>query len=276
MRYMDLGSAKAKKTAVLLHGKNFGGFYWERIAKSLQAKGYRVVIPDQIGFGKSSKPAAYQYSFYNLSYNTFSLLDHLGIQDFILVGHSMGGMLATHMALADASRVRKLILINPIGLEPYGQYAQQKDPEFFFALEMNKSVEDYRSYQKKNYYDGNWQPAYEKLIKPFIGWRNGPDWPLVAWNNALTYLPIFAEDITAQLPRLAVETVLIIGTRDRTGPGRGWLKPGVTRKLGQYQVLGDKACQLIPKCRLHELKGLGHMPQFEDYPRFAAKFNPEF
>ena len=62
MRYMDVGEQSSEKVIVLLHGKNFSGYYWERIAKDLVEKGYRVIIPDQIGFGKSSKPKAYQYS----------------------------------------------------------------------------------------------------------------------------------------------------------------------------------------------------------------------
>jgi pimeloyl-ACP methyl ester carboxylesterase len=54
---MDVGPRLTSKGAVvLLHGKNFAGFYWERIAHDLIQKGYRVIIPDQIGFGKSSKP----------------------------------------------------------------------------------------------------------------------------------------------------------------------------------------------------------------------------
>ena len=99
MAYMDLKPEKVKKdkVVVLLHGKNFAGYYFERMANDLVDAGYRVIIPDQIGFGKSTKVRAYQFSFYQLSYNTKSLLDSLGIEKFDLVGHSMGGMLATHM-----------------------------------------------------------------------------------------------------------------------------------------------------------------------------------
>jgi len=46
-----------------LHGKNFSGAYWQDTMTALLAEGYRVVAPDQIGFGKSSKPAHFQYSF---------------------------------------------------------------------------------------------------------------------------------------------------------------------------------------------------------------------
>lgn len=74
MRYMDIGEKDAQKVIVLLHGKNFSGYYWERVAKDLLKKNYRVIIPDQIGFGKSSKPDYYQYSFGQLGSSLFKKL----------------------------------------------------------------------------------------------------------------------------------------------------------------------------------------------------------
>ena len=52
----------------------------------------------------------------------------------------------------------------------------------------------------------------------------GDDWKIVAWNNALTYGPIFSENIVDRFSQINNETVFIIGTRDKTGSGRGWLK----------------------------------------------------
>jgi pimeloyl-ACP methyl ester carboxylesterase len=53
-------------------------------------KGYRVIMPNQVGFGKSTKPAYYQYSFVQLALNTPSLLSSLKIDHYKAVGHSMG------------------------------------------------------------------------------------------------------------------------------------------------------------------------------------------
>lgn len=90
MRYMDVGDKDSTNVIVLLHGKNFSGFYWEQLARLLMDKGYRVIIPDQVGFGKSTKPAYYQYSFSQLALNTQSLLNSLKINHYKVVGHSMG------------------------------------------------------------------------------------------------------------------------------------------------------------------------------------------
>jgi pimeloyl-ACP methyl ester carboxylesterase len=58
MAYMDVAPAATPngKTVVLLHGKSFSGDYWAHTIATLTGQGYRVIAPDQIGFGKSSKP----------------------------------------------------------------------------------------------------------------------------------------------------------------------------------------------------------------------------
>jgi pimeloyl-ACP methyl ester carboxylesterase len=121
MGYMDIaatGSANGR-VAVLLHGKNFCAATWEDSIKALSAAGYRVMVPDHIGFFTSSKPANYQYSFQQLSLNTHALLDKLGIDKAAVIGHSTGGMLATRYALLYLRQTEKLVLVNPIGLEDW-------------------------------------------------------------------------------------------------------------------------------------------------------------
>jgi pimeloyl-ACP methyl ester carboxylesterase len=272
MRYMDIGEKDAQDVTVLLHGKNFSGYYWERVAKDLLKINHRVIIPDQIGFGKSSKPDYYQYSFGQLALNTKLLVDNLNITNFNLVGHSMGGMIATIFAANYPKLVNKLVLINPIGLEDYGRYVEFKDVNFFYKRELAKTTDKARNYQKKNYYDGKWSSEYEKLLVPLKGMLAGKDWNIVAWNNALTYGPIFSENVVDRFSQVTSKTFLIIGTRDKTGPGRGWLKEGVTVKLGDYKKLGRNANNLIKGSTLIELDGLGHMPQYENYAVFIKAF----
>jgi pimeloyl-ACP methyl ester carboxylesterase len=79
MAYMDVAPAQPNgRTVVLLHGRNFPSSYWAPVIKTLSDAGYRVVVPDQIGFGKSSKPLA-DLHFDTLARNTIALLDHLGV-----------------------------------------------------------------------------------------------------------------------------------------------------------------------------------------------------
>ena len=70
MAYMDVPPAKPNgKTVLLLHGKNFNGYYWKDVITFLNQKGFRVVVPDQVGWGLSDKPNIH-YSFHLLASNT--------------------------------------------------------------------------------------------------------------------------------------------------------------------------------------------------------------
>lgn len=57
MAYMDVKPAKANgETVILFHGKNFNGFYWKGVIPFLTEAGYRVIIPDQVGWGNPQNP----------------------------------------------------------------------------------------------------------------------------------------------------------------------------------------------------------------------------
>ncbi|MFX9664923.1 alpha/beta fold hydrolase, partial [Acinetobacter baumannii] len=96
---------------------------------------------DQIGFGKSSKPVHYQYSFPTLARHTRALMASLGIERSIVVGHSMGGMLASRFALMYPQAVQHLVLVNPIGLENYLKYVEHKDTDFFYGVEQKQTAD---------------------------------------------------------------------------------------------------------------------------------------
>lgn len=101
MAYMDVRPTGAPngRTVVMLHGKNFCAATWEPTIPALSAAGYRVIAIDQVGFCKSSKPVSYQFSFQQLAANTRALVRSLGVDRFILVGHSTGGMLGVRYSL---------------------------------------------------------------------------------------------------------------------------------------------------------------------------------
>src|SRR5262249_33863373 len=165
MAYMDVAAPQPNgHTVILLHGKNFPASTWEPTIRFLTARGYRVIAPDQIGFGKSSKPARYQYSFHQLAPNTRAVLDAAGVTKVSVVGHSMGGMLATRFALMFPDRVEKLVLVNPIGLEDWKTVVPYRSIDQWFEQEKKATPESVREYQRTSYYGGTWKPEYEPLI----------------------------------------------------------------------------------------------------------------
>src|SRR6266540_7268983 len=115
--YMDVAPSGQPNghTIVLLHGNNFAGFYFGGPIDALRKEGFRVVVPDQIGYGRSSKPII-PYNFHDMARNTRLILQNLKIDRVMVVGHSMGGMLAARFATQYPDMVERLVLYNPIGL----------------------------------------------------------------------------------------------------------------------------------------------------------------
>jgi pimeloyl-ACP methyl ester carboxylesterase len=276
MAYMDVPADKPNgHVVVLLHGKNFTASYWEPTIRFLTARGYRVIAPDQIGFGKSSKPSAYQYSFQQLAENTRFVLDGAGVKTVNVVGHSMGGMLATRLALMHPERVEKLVLVNPIGLEDWKAVVPYRSIDQWYEQEKKATADSVRAYQRTSYYDGKWTPEYERLIEIAAGVTQHPDYPKVAWASALTADMIFTQPVVYEFPLVKVPTLLVIGQRDRTALGRAWAPKDVAAKLGDYPALGRKAAAAIPGAKLLEIPGVGHLPQveaFEVYSRALVEF----
>src|SRR6187402_1054792 len=117
MAYMDVapvGTANGH-TVMIFHGNNFAGFYFGNMIDALRKEGFRVIVPDQIGYGRSSKPII-PYSFNDMARNTRAILQSLKIERVMVVGHSMGGMLATRFATQYPAVTERLVLYNPIGL----------------------------------------------------------------------------------------------------------------------------------------------------------------
>ncbi len=172
MAYMYLPAEPGKATVVLLHGKNFGSDYWQKTAGFLHAQGYGVLMPDQIGFGKSSKPDRYQFSFEGLASNTRALLQSLAIEKAIIMGHSMGGMLAVRYSLMYGNQVSKLTLLNPIGLEDYLEYVEYKDPEFFYRQELKKHRQVSEPIRRKIIMQGSGRRIMRRYSSlRMAGWR---------------------------------------------------------------------------------------------------------
>lgn len=269
MAYMDIHPEKPNsKNIVLLHGKNFNGAYWETTIRELVKSGFRVIVPDQVGFGKSSKPRHFQYSFQQLAHNTKALLDSLGISRTAILGHSMGGMLATRFALMYPQVTEKLILENPIGLEDYQKMVPYQPIDQLYKNELGQNYEKIKQYQLTFYYDNKWKPEYDRWLTLLAGWTLNKEYPLVAWNAALTTDMIVTQPVVYEFSFLKCPTLLIIGTRDRTALGKALAPPEVQKTMGLYHELGKKTQQKIFHAQLAELQGIGHLPHIEAFERF--------
>lgn len=269
MAYMDLlPKIPNGKTVLLLHGKNFVAMYWEQTANDLAKAGYRVIMPDQIGFGKSSKPTNIQYSFQLLAQNTKAILDKEKISKVNVLGHSMGGMLATRFVLMYPENVEKLILENPIGLEDWKTVIPYQNVDDWYATEIKQDYQKIKDYQLKFYYDNKWKKEYDKWVNISASFTLNKNYEAIARNSAITYDMIFTQPVVYEFENIKAPTLLIIGQRDRTALGKGKATPEVQKTLGNYRELGKKTAKKIKNSQLIEIENVGHLPHIEAYDKF--------
>ena len=270
MAFMDLKPERPNgRTVVLLHGKNFCGATWESTAKALSAAGYRVVIPDQIGFCKSSKPRGAQYSFEMMADATRRLLAAQGVTHAAVVGHSMGGMLAMRYAIMFPQGVDRLVLVNPLGLRDRSEDGLPYTPvDTLWEGEKKTGYDSIRAYQLANYYHGTWKPAYDRWVWMQAGMYQGAGRDTVALAQAKTSEMIRTQPVAHELYRVKPATTLIVGTLDRTVFGRAQVPDSLKAFLQPVPKVAESAVKRFPNARLVRMEGLGHSPQVEDPARF--------
>ena len=271
MAYMDVGPRGPAngRTAVLMHGKNFSSDYWSNVIDDLARRGYRVVVPDQIGFNKSSKPDT-DYAFDELSANTLALLDTLGVTGPVdLVGHSTGGMLAIRFALLHPERVRKLVLEDPIGLEDYRLAIPPQTTETLAAAERRQTAESYRAFIARYFVA---YPADKQA--PFVEQRmriaRSGEFDRWARAAAETYQMIYRQPVRYEMEHLAMPVLIAVGAKDRTVVMKGYGDPARTAGMGDFPALARQACAEIRDCRTAIIAEAGHIPHLEQADSFLA------
>ena len=110
-----------KPPLILLHGLTANGACWATLAHAMQAD-YDVIMPDARGHGKSSVPD-YGYRYEDHANDVVGLIEALRLSHPILIGHSMGGLIAAVVASRNPKLLRCLILADPTFLSPKVQRA---------------------------------------------------------------------------------------------------------------------------------------------------------
>ncbi len=266
MAYMDIQPDKPNgETFIFFHGKNFNGFYWKNVIPMLTSRGYRVIVPDQIGWGKSDRPNLH-YSFHQLAENNKNLLLSLNIKRVNVLGHSMGGMLAVRFSLMFPEGVTNLILENPIGLEDYRTFVPFETLDKIEQGELKATYESYKTYQKTYYPE--FKPEYEPLVEAQAADLKLKNFPEIAFVNALTSQMIYEQPIVYELENLRLPVLLIIGQTDRTIVGKNRLTKETAAQYGQYPQLGKLTRFKIRNSQLVELENVGHIPHIQTPDKF--------
>lgn len=268
--FMDIAPQRPNgRSVVLLHGKMFCGAMWESTARALSKAGYRVLVPDHLGFCKSSKPGSMQFSFAALANATRQLMTARGISKASVVGQSMGGTLGMRFALLYPQSVERLVLVNPLGLRDRSEEGVPYVPvDELWAQEKRTTYQSIKAYQQQHYYHGTWKASYDRWVWVLAGMYRGAGLDAVSLAQAKASEMIYTQPVAHQLERITPPTTLMVGTLDTVVFGRQRAPASLQAFLKAAPQIAPEAVRRMPHATLVRLEGLGHVPQVEDPARF--------
>ncbi|MBR1223147.1 alpha/beta hydrolase [Bradyrhizobium sp. U87765 SZCCT0131] len=274
MAYMDVApTAPNGRTVLLLHGRNFPSSYWAPVIRMLSTAGYRVLVPDQIGFGKSSKPT-FDLHFDQLARNTIALLDHLQLHDVDVVAHSLGGMLGVRIARAYPDRVHRLALVAPIGLEDYRLYVPPTPTEKILEAEDKLTADGYRQQLVTNYALTLPPDAITPFIDARFNIKGAADY--ARWLRAFVSSAqmIYREPVAHEIALITRPTLFVMGENDHNAPGRANAPDALRDKMGHNADLARAFAAQMPNAKIDVIPGVGHLVFLEAESAFNAALLP--
>ncbi len=252
MAYMDVPAAGKPNghTVVLFHGMNFGGFYFAGPIEALRNAGYRVIVPDQIGYGRSSKPVI-PYNFHDMAFNSRSILQSLGISKAYIVGHSMGGMLAARFASSYPEITEKLVIYNPIGLTDarWDSHWQRADDAYkaLLAQSHDEVFADAYNTIRRYFATSPWKPEFEEFARIMYAPSLSSDWPRYAMVRTLLRQMLYFDPVVYDWAHIKAKTLVLGGDKD--GPN--------------FPEQAKHIVDTIPGAQLDLIPGAGHVPHIE-------------
>jgi pimeloyl-ACP methyl ester carboxylesterase len=215
---------------VLLHGLAGSGAWWRNNIPAL-AEHFSLHVPDLIGFGRSR--GARVKSMRDVADSVVRWLDARALSATHVIGHSMGGEIAIHIAAQHPARVNKLVLVSAAGIPRQVSMMQ--------AARFVAEIIPPRTWGNRRFLP---RIAFDTM-------RAGP------LNMARATANILRDDVTDLLPKIVAPTLLVWGTLDALTPLRD----------------GQQMAGLIPDSRLSVYNGAAHMPMIDQPTRFNEEVN---
>ena len=254
MHYVDEGPKEGSKTILCLHGEPSWSFLYRKMVPVLVDAGYRVVVPDFIGFGKSDKYTnANNYTHEMHMATVRLLLDHLGLSENVtLVCQDWGGLTGLSVVKDMTDTFEALVIMNT-GL-PTGGADKTMDDGLtdllpFLVWRLSVLLVGNRLPVKFlfRYVMGFPEEVADAYDAPFPDWRyrgGAAQWPLL--------VPLFKDDpVTPHM----VEAIKCL---------KAWSKPALLMFSDKDPVtrgVEEKFMKWIPKATKIDIKGAGHMLQ---------------
>jgi pimeloyl-ACP methyl ester carboxylesterase len=253
MAYMDVPPTGQPngRTVILFHGMNFGGFYFAGPIDVLRKEGFRVVVPDQIGFGRSSKPIM-PYNFHDMALNSRKLLQTLGVNKVTVIGHSMGGMLAARFSASFPDITERTVIYDPIGLtDPRYERPWRSADDAYKATMAQSNDQRWQGFYANihRYFPspGAWKPEYEQYVRILYAPTLGGDWPRLAMVRSIYQQILYLDPVVYDWPKIKSKTLVIGGEKDGA----------------DFPKLAKRIADTIPGAELVIIPNAGHVPHLE-------------
>ena len=233
---------------VLQHGYFGATPMWQEQIKFFKDK-FDVITADLAGFGESADLQAPE-SIEQCAHKLFDLLDSLGIDQFYLLGHSMGGMIVQQMAIMQPERIRKLICYGtgPVGILPDRFETLDESRE---RLKTDGLEATAKRIAATWFVDGEHGRGFEVCARVGkMATMQAAQACLIAWENW---------NVKTQLHSISAPTLVMWGDRDRS---YGWSQPEAL-----WQGIADSYLAVLPGCAHN-----AHMEKPDLFNRLLADF----
>lgn len=241
LAYADIGTGRA---LFLLHGFSGSLFDWRKMVFPLAERGFRVIVPDMLGAGESSKPADADYSVKAQGGRMARLLDHLRIEKTVLIGNSYGGGVALVVARQRPELVDRMILLDaycyPDGLPAIAKPVRMPViPEWFTGIVSLEAAARYLLPLTDEMDPGDVE-EYAREVG-----AEGRSMTIIKTLRSM--LSDNLSEWEARLRSTYTSALVLWGGRDRTLP----------------VDLGRRLARDLPQARLAIIEKAGHMPNQE-------------
>ena len=234
-------------TVLMLHGIGGGHLSFAPQVETLATAGYRAVAWDMPGYGHSAPIEP--YTFKGLAQSCVQLSESVKVDSVILVGHSMGGMVAQEVVARRPDLVSRLVLCgtSPAFGKPDGDWQREFIAQRTAPLDAGQTMADLAQTLVPQMIGPGSLPEGVKLATHCMGLVRA-----ATYRRALECIVTF--DRRTNLPNISVPTLLVAGEHDRNAP------PAVMKKMADA----------IPRGTFIEMKGIGHLQNLEAPDEFDA------
>jgi 3-oxoadipate enol-lactonase len=231
---------------LFLHGLGGGHHAWDAQLLHFPKIGYAAHAWDQPGYGHSAPVEPYDLE--RVSASLAALIESLGGEPVVLVGHSMGGLIAQETYHRYPQLVKALALcFTSAAFVGGSNFATQFVAERVGPLDAGESMADIAARLMPTQSGSKADPAGVQLAQKIMG-KISPE----TYRKAVHLLTTF--DRRADLPKIAVPTLLLAGSDDKTAP------PAIMASMQRK----------IPGSELVVLEGCGHLGQMDQPAEFNA------